>query len=89
MFVPFFKSSTHTTLRKCPMQAADALITSPPHFPVPFPSPQMADKGRAFMKSMTEAMSRNLYRALLNDAYAQVDRAAYLLYVWIFIQIWI
>ena len=33
---------------------------------------QMADKGKAFMKTMTEAMSRNLYRALLNDAYAQV-----------------
>ncbi len=32
----------------------------------------MAEKGKAFMRTMTEAMSRNLYRALLNDAYAQV-----------------
>ncbi|GAX78295.1 hypothetical protein CEUSTIGMA_g5737.t1 [Chlamydomonas eustigma] len=35
----------------------------------------MADKGKAFMKTMTEAMSRNLYRALLNDAYAQILKA--------------
>ncbi len=33
---------------------------------------KMADKGRAFMQTMTEAMSRNLYMALLNDAYSQV-----------------
>ncbi|GAX81960.1 hypothetical protein CEUSTIGMA_g9388.t1 [Chlamydomonas eustigma] len=41
---------------------------------------QMADKGKAFMQTMTEAMSRNLYRALLNDAYAQIlkQRANYI-----------
>jgi|LauGreSBDMM110SN_4_FD.fasta_scaffold22683_3 hypothetical protein len=32
----------------------------------------MAYKGKAFMQTMTEAMSRNLYRALLNDAYSQI-----------------